>query len=623
MPTGLQYARVACANAPTFVTTATPTFTAETTDPVDHRPTLEFEISDSTGVPTRHEVAGAADGIPVSWTATLGRDGTYAWRVRGVTGTGTTRQVSAWSPTQRFVLDTSAPGAPVSASVDYPPDLYGGTVGKTIASTSASSTQTAAGYAFGWDVTPPSLASGTCTYASDPRARTGYQTDSTFTVPADLPPGRHTLWTSAFDGAHNASGTTAYTFYVAPTISNGSGVLPTRLEGEGLPVGRSTAATYVEFAPSASAGAQLHIVPARGTTSPVGQSVTTTFVVGVDGSYAVNALMATGPHHAKVDFILDGQPVGPTVFDGFASAPGQAWVDLGGSRLTRGTHRLTLTLRGHTATGYLDPVTGRDDQGYAVGLDLLTGSPVNGFTTTSFADALNNHGIVSTDGSTAPVGLATDLGGTPERVNLSLRALGLSGARLRRSAPVMIDGVPFQLPTPKGSARGAADNVVAMGQTIPIGPTPRVLQSVDLLVAAACGDVAPPPDVTHDYPRTTFSLNQVLPDDSVTTTPTVPTIPDLLTPASTTATHVTYPTPTDPFELATPRLVSAWRLPYADLGTTPSPTTRPWIYHVTVPVNPNFLDLPVAGLTLPDIGSTFARGTCRTSFHVLAMTPVP
>lgn len=148
---------------------------------------------------------------------------------------------------------------------------------------------------------------------------------------------------------------------------------------------------------------------------------------------------------------------------------------------------------------------------------------------------------------------------------------------------------------------------------------------MDLLVVSACGDAAPPATSTSlNYVLAKFSVNHQDPpgpgEPPVTSTPTVPTVTDFYTQASTTATGVTYPAPTNP---ALASIVSGWKLPYVNKGTTPDTTITPWIYHLTIPINANYATNPVRSLTLPNLGTSFVLGSCRPSLHVLAMTPVP
>ncbi|HUJ92181.1 MAG TPA: Ig-like domain-containing protein, partial [Gaiellaceae bacterium] len=92
----------------------TPSLTATFTDlPVGGTGTLSFQLCSDAGCATVLQsgaATGVANGSNGSWVPTTLSDGTYWWRVEATDGAG---NVSAWSATHAFVVDTNPPATPV------------------------------------------------------------------------------------------------------------------------------------------------------------------------------------------------------------------------------------------------------------------------------------------------------------------------------------------------------------------------------------------------------------------------------------------------------------------------------------------------------------------------------
>jgi F5/8 type C domain len=301
-----------------------------------------------------------------------------------------------------------------------------------------------------------------------------------------------------------------------------------------------------------------------------GDQDTLQFNVSAEGDYAVGADMTQATDYGQVTFTLDGQTMtanGKPYFDGYRSACCSTdYVQLGGIHLTSGQHTLTMTMTGTNSASLANQ--------YNAGVDYLTVAPVDSATVTSFAAAMNNHGITADNqASTADL----DLTGPN-----ALSSNALAAAGLTTTSPIVLDGDSFQL-TPADSA--GYDNVIALGQTIanPV-PTSSPNKSIALLVADTCGPQTGG-TVTVNYTNGTNSQAAL------------GTIPDWATPVTG----------------ITPAIV----LPTYDSGANATPTTgNRSLYTITVPTDPT---KTIASITLPTFSTTMLPKSCSNALHVLAI----
>lgn len=295
------------------------------------------------------------------------------------------------------------------------------------------------------------------------------------------------------------------------------------------------------------------------------------FDVSSEADYALGIALSRRENRGKVRIDIDGVPLMRTdeqPWDGYQATGGRvSYLGLGGAHLTEGPHTLTVT------------VVGKDDAsaGFTVGVDHLTAVAINGRTAASFTDAMNNRGY-ATDGATAA---NFDFNGN------SLSTQSLTSAGLSPGTAVTYGRATFTMP-PANPATGN-DNVVALGQTIPLPPEHQVrANSLGLLTFSTCGTTRP---VTATV---TYA-------DGTTSNPVVPTVPDWITGAGSAA-AVT---------------LSHWLG-----GTTPDPEKKPKAYAVFLPTDPTKV---LASVTLPNTGTGFLSNTCgpAPALHVLSIAPVP
>ncbi|SEF36123.1 hypothetical protein SAMN05421837_109280 [Amycolatopsis pretoriensis] len=294
------------------------------------------------------------------------------------------------------------------------------------------------------------------------------------------------------------------------------------------------------------------------------------FTVPVEADYALGIAMGKRENRGKVRIAVDGTALMRTdtvPWDGYQAANGRTvQLALGGAHLGQGRHKLTIT------------VVGKNDasSGYAAGVDYLTAVPVNSVTSASFTDAMNNRGY-ATDNTTAA---DLDFNGSALSTNT------LAAAGLRPGTKVTIGRATFTMPA--ANAATGNDNVVAMGQKIPLPAVDRVkATAIGLLATSTCGDTAP-------------STMTVTYTDGTTSDPVVPTVPDWVN---------------------GPDRSAAITLSHLNNGATPG-AAEVKLYMVLAPADPT---KTIASVTLPNTGTGFLTNTCgpAPSMHVLAIAPAP
>jgi hypothetical protein len=295
------------------------------------------------------------------------------------------------------------------------------------------------------------------------------------------------------------------------------------------------------------------------------------FTVPNEADYALGIALSKRANRGKLRIAVDGVPLRRTdtePWDGYQGTGGQAaYLPLGGAHLKAGQHRLTIT------------VVGKNDSssGYTAGVDYLNAVAINGVTAASFTDAMNNRGF-GTDGTTAA---SLDFNGQ------SLSSTALATAGLQPGKKVTHGRATFTIPTANPATGN--DNVVAMGQTIPLPAEHRVkATAIGLLALSTCGDTQP----------TTATVTYT---DGTTSNPVVPGVPDWI---------------------GGPQPAAAATLSHWLGGTTPDTTKRPKTYAVFAPVDPT---KTLASITLPNTGTAFMSNTCgpAPALHVLSIAPAP
>ncbi|MCX4471613.1 family 43 glycosylhydrolase [Micromonospora sp. NBC_01655] len=135
---------------------------------------------------------------------------------------------------------------------------------------------------------------------------------------------------------------------------------PVRSEGEALPVVSATAPVQAQAdccGVSWSAGRQLWFRAAR-----AGDSVTVALPQVPAGQYDIGAVLTRAPDYGRVRFAIDGVAVGQ-LFDGYApNVQRTGAVPVGAVSLAAGSHHLSITVTGRSASS----------AGLFVGLDTLT-----------------------------------------------------------------------------------------------------------------------------------------------------------------------------------------------------------------------------------------------------------
>lgn len=207
-PTGLSASPLVTSTLGTVKSTsATPTFTAKSTDADGGNVTLTFEVS--------HDPAYPSEGTGVMWTGTKtvasGTSGSVTmpstvigstrphiqWRVKASDGTDT----SAWSGYNKFGFNVTPPSAPTISCPDYPSGAWSAHTGSEVCTLDTTSTD-GAGYYWSLDNANPAIK------VADPDGTGG----DPLTVTVNPANGWHTLYAKAFDDSYNQSTVTAFSF---------------------------------------------------------------------------------------------------------------------------------------------------------------------------------------------------------------------------------------------------------------------------------------------------------------------------------------------------------------------------------------------------------------------------
>ncbi|HEX7306791.1 SGNH hydrolase [Lentzea sp.] len=295
-----------------------------------------------------------------------------------------------------------------------------------------------------------------------------------------------------------------------------------------------------------------------------------TFSVPAEADYALSVAMSKKENRGKVRIAVDGIALMRTdsePWDGYQASGGRTTpLMLGGAHLKAGQHKLTIT------------VVGKNDasSGHTAGVDYLTAVAINNLTAASFTDAMNNKGIGS---ETTPANL--------DHNGFSISTATLAAAGLAPGSKVAVNRATFSIPTANPATGN--DNVVAMGQTIPLPAGQQVkASSVGMLVASTCGETKP----------STMTITYT---DGTTSNPAVPGSPNW----------------TDDDFFDDNAVVT---LPHRLQGTEQE-SDKPNLYAVFAPADPR---KTIASVTLPSTGANVLPNACgQSSLHVFSIAPAP
>lgn len=300
----------------------------------------------------------------------------------------------------------------------------------------------------------------------------------------------------------------------------------------------------------------------------VNQSFGFSFETPVEADYALGAALSKWQDYGQFRITVDGRPLlrsNETPWDGFSRNGETTYRPFGGLHLAAGTHTLTFTVVSKNTSS----------AGYRLGIDFFSVVAINNVTAANFTAAMNNDGV-GTDGTTASL----DLNGA------ALSAQTLAAAGYAPGATATVNGATFTMPTPRADG---ADNVIAIGQTIPLPASQQVkATAVGLLVTSTCGEAPVNIGTLTFTDNTTMDVRYVAVDDWVTGF----SDRDVVT------------------------------LPYRNEGTFPIPSKQPTIYAIFVPSDPT---KTLKSVTLPNYGSGLlpGGGCAGPTLHVLAIAPRP
>lgn len=630
VPSGLTVDNtVACSGNPVYLRDTTPTVHAHANDyNTPHLPvSMHFVIQNTAATTNRHNPAGVvvSSGALASWTSNSSNtsstqplpDDRYGVRAYATSSSSDTPdEAGSSTPWSYFTVDHTAPAAPGISSFDYPRNMWGTVPGGRFTLTSSADV---AGFAYSFDGsgTEPLPVDSTCSYTTTPTASGGRVTatdgSASFTLPA-LSVGYHTLYAKAFDDAHNVSAeTSAYVFYVAPTIADEG---YTRHEGESFTVSATgdacdagNCATYTGASNSWSGAKALDLVADRGSEAAPTTFKTTPFSINVAAEYAVDARVATQNHFGIIEFALDDKILtndgSPIKVDTYSPTFGSLDVALGGRHLEPGQHTLSFLLVGTNPSSVNYPYKSSygspavpigsaaaplNDNGYSAVIDYVRVVAVNDATYTSFAAARNNNAIAIGNSSQADIGPATN--------HVGMDQTAMSSAGFAPNSDVTVDnGTQTQTTFHLDSFNGD-DNVVAMGQTIPL-PRDVNAANIDLLVNETC-------KLASYKPSIQLTVNFADGRYSSTLMPAVPGWANV----------TTMPAPVDGQEASQTLVMTN---DHITRGNGVDSGTHPQLFHVSIPTKSDGSS-PVHSITLPYLGSDLSERCDAPNLHVYAIS---
>jgi hypothetical protein len=400
-PTGLSVQGQVTCTPVTYTSFTQPKLTATGTDnnPTPLPISLNFALQTPGGITVGGSLAsplGASGSAQSTTPSSALSGGGYQFRVSATNhpadgkAAARTGPVSAWYP---FTVETgpTKTQVPTVTSFDYPQGQWGQSAGApgqfTVGAGTAASI---AGFAYSFDGgagSEPVPSTTNCDYLGDGGLGTSVDSNgdgggstsgelaigsddaAVIQIPKDITPGQHTLYVVSFDAAHNASGETAYTFYVAPSFQSASQPV-TYIDGNSLTPSGANASLVSTQANCCGliwrGGSQLEF---NGTA--LSQTFTVTINVPQAGWWQIGADLTRAADYGQARIDLDqGINLGGTAatpFDGYAPAARLAYEDLGTQNLTAGAHTLTFTMTGQNASS----------AGFKAGINYITLSPTS------------------------------------------------------------------------------------------------------------------------------------------------------------------------------------------------------------------------------------------------------
>ncbi len=386
--TGLGVANAVTCTGTAYVSDGQTTLYASATDnnspPLN--PALNFQVSSDNFASTiaASPPVTIASGTTGTWPVPNSlAAGNYQFRVAVDNAPGSSQDLWAgiWA-NYNFVRLSAPTIAPVVGTGQYPNGYWGepadnpGGVGVVTngATNIAGFTWTLQGPG-----TEPVPVSSECdynqTFSGSNGATGGYVANNggsgSFTLPAGLSVGYHTIYMRSFDYAHNLSPESqGYVIYVAAPLGQNvnhwqeaESATYSQPSGQNVSLGPQSNCCGVQW----SGGQQLWF---QG--NAAGQSFSMAFSVSLTTNYLLDASITKGPDYGMLSMSLDGTPLlinGQAQFDGYSPTVTTQYVGIGSLYLTsKNTHTITVTMTGTNASSvgnrYLAGFDGFWFQGY-------------------------------------------------------------------------------------------------------------------------------------------------------------------------------------------------------------------------------------------------------------------
>lgn len=552
-------------------------------------------------------------------------DGVYSYTVRAATpGMGSTWSTNS-APWTFTVKTTQPTTTPTINSFEYPKPLsstsgwfWGAPKNRPgMFSIGTGGASGIAGYAYSWNnPNVPIVSEANCAnyHQNSSGGIIGASTMTLLQPPTTLGPGPHTLYVRSFNDIRRMSPTTAqYSFLISPDfgISNAwkfeaEARLPeTELAGVHTPGFGATIGVWDTQNPTFASGSKTRSLNANGGHPTNGPEFYFAFYAPATADYAIGASLLKSTNLGEVSFqikpdnkparpIMDGDTGYPVTVDTYrAGGLTNEFHPLGGMRLEQGWHRLIVRIVGKNAAS----------SGYSAAVDYFYMIPISRVTSSSFTAAFNNDGI----SALSPAG---NIG--PSNSNSSLPVSQFNG-------PHNYAGVTFPMP----SNYAGKDNIIAMGQTVPLPAGANNMgKNLRVLVGATCGDVIGSSQIqmTVNYQDPAGGQNPIQDVE-------LPTIPDFINPVPN-LTQAPYRKPSGlhgvdgngnavPLDI-TLEVGKTMNTRYVNGQTSTTPAVN--IYVLTVPLEHH--TKPITSITLPNTGVDLVNqnGCTRPALHVFSAT---
>lgn len=545
-------------------------------------------------------------------------DGTYQYSVKAYVP-GMPDTWSASSSRLTFTVATQRPANPTVASFHYPKPLadnlgafWGAPKNSPgVITFDDAGAQGVVGFVYGWDSESniPIPNSTDCgNYDKTFGNTAGFRSANAdgkvfFSPPASMPPGPHKLYVKSFNGAQRLSYSAAvYDIFISPSMVNLGTWTFEAEDPMRAPVGPASGTLGI-WNTSLASGGQARTMNGWSGHPDDGPEFSFNVQVSATTYYAIGANMIKASSSGKLAFavqnsegtfpIIDldtGNPVEVDLYRPASQGNIAAFHPIGGMRLQTGTNKIIVKVIGKNAAS----------SGYGATIDLFQVIPIGPVTLESFTAGFNNDAI-STGNPAGNIG--------PSINNTSMPTTAFS-------SPVFA-GITF----PMGPSYTGDDNIIAIGQTVPLPNGPATGKNLHLLVNATCGRVMASSQVritiNHDAAGTTNDRYQNF---------QIPPIPDF---------RAAPPTPaqlaTAPYRMPTGRADDNGQPIYSSLaigkqisslytaGATSAVTTT--MYVLTIPIV--FSDRPVTSITLPLTGTDLTNACTLSTLHLYSAKVTP